>query len=76
MKIYPRALELKLIGVREKYSYAERKDMCDRKLSEVGKERNHLPTMILFNTIFTDEKLFIILKASFPIILNLLVSRK
>ena len=50
--------------------------MCDRKLSEVGEERNQLPTMILFNTIFTDEKLFIILKASFPIILNLLVSRK
>ena len=37
MKIYLRALELKLIGVSEKESYAETKDMCDSKLSEVGK---------------------------------------
>ena len=43
---------------------------------KLGEERNQLPTVTLFNTIITYEKLFIILKASFPIILNLLVSRK
>ena len=46
MKIYPRALELKLIGVREKQSNAETIDMCDRKLSEVGKGKKSVKRLV------------------------------
>ena len=37
MKISPRALELKLIGVRVKQSNAKTVDMCDRKPYEVDR---------------------------------------
>ena len=67
MKIDPRALELKLIGVREKQSNAETIDMCDRKLFEVERGRNQsflvfcLILFLFFNNFLLPSRLFSLL---------------
>ena len=63
MKIYPRVLELKLIGV-EKQLHAEMIDIYDGKLSKVERRKSELCT-VLFVTILLLIKNFYIPKAFF-----------